>query len=67
MNVINQWQIFSPIPFVEYNQDVAEERSLNELDVNRNHGRYDENNYVNLAFYAKDYTLSEFYLFLQIR
>ncbi|XP_048514629.1 chondroitin sulfate glucuronyltransferase isoform X2 [Athalia rosae] len=59
MNTISQWQIFSAIPFSEYHPDIvytlAKPRD-NELDINRNYGRYDEYNFNHIAFYAKDYT-----------
>ncbi|XP_046743414.1 chondroitin sulfate synthase 2 [Diprion similis] len=59
MNTISQWQVFSPMPFAEYHPDIAYTDSKakeNELDVNRNYGRYDEYNFNHIAFYAKDYT-----------
>ncbi|XP_046617698.1 chondroitin sulfate synthase 2 [Neodiprion virginianus] len=59
MNTISQWQVFSPMPFVEYHPDIAYSESKakeNELDINRNYGRYDEYNFNHVAFYAKDYT-----------
>ncbi|CAK9814853.1 Chondroitin sulfate synthase 2 [Anthophora plagiata] len=56
MNTINQYQVFSPIPFVEYHPDVVHMNDVQvEADINRNHGRYDEYNYNNIAFYARDY------------
>lgn len=58
MNTIIQWQVFSPIPFSEYNPDIAYSTSKareNELDINRNFGRYDEYNFNHVSFYAKDY------------
>ncbi|XP_017878502.1 chondroitin sulfate synthase 2 [Ceratina calcarata] len=57
MNTINQYQIFSPIPFVEYHPDVVHMNDVKqvETDINRNHGRYDEYNFNNIAFYVKDY------------
>lgn len=57
MNTINQYQIFSPIPFVEFHPDVAHMNDIKrvETDINRNHGRYDEHNYNSIAFYVKDY------------
>lgn len=57
MNTISQYQIFSPIPFVEYHPDIVHMNDAKqvETDINRNHGRYDEYNFNNIAFYAKDY------------
>ncbi|XP_047371212.1 chondroitin sulfate synthase 2 [Vespa velutina] len=57
MNTINQYQIFSPIPFVAYHPDITytDDNKHIEVDVNHNYGRYDEYNYNNIAFYVKDY------------
>ncbi|XP_043264218.1 chondroitin sulfate synthase 2 isoform X2 [Colletes gigas] len=57
MNTINQYQIFSPIPFVEFHPDIAHMNDIKQVDtdINRNHGRYDEYNYNNIAFYVRDY------------
>ncbi|XP_053983624.1 chondroitin sulfate glucuronyltransferase [Hylaeus volcanicus] len=57
MNTINQYQIFSPIPFVEFHPDIAHMNDVKyvDSDINRNHGRYDEYNYNNIAFYVRDY------------
>lgn len=63
MNTISQWQIYSPIPFVEYNPDVAQTENLKQppadIDVNRNAGRYDELNFESISFYVKDYMASK--------
>ncbi|XP_066589072.1 chondroitin sulfate synthase 2 isoform X2 [Prorops nasuta] len=58
MNTISQYQVFSPIPFVEFHPDIAymNEASRVEVDINRNYGQYDQFNYNNVAFYTKDYT-----------
>lgn len=58
MNTINRYQIFSPIPFIEYHPDIIyadEVVTHDEVDVNSNYGKYDEQNYNNIAFYIKDY------------
>ncbi|KAG7201076.1 hypothetical protein KM043_017619 [Ampulex compressa] len=57
MNTINQYQIYSPIPFVEFHPDIIYTNIVHneELDVSRNYGRYDEQNYNNIAFYVRDY------------
>lgn len=58
MNTIMEYQIFSPIPFTEYHQDIAYSEDLQkpqEIDVNRNHGGYDNYNYDTVSFYVKDY------------
>ncbi|KZC05455.1 Chondroitin sulfate synthase 2 [Dufourea novaeangliae] len=57
MNTINQYQIFSPIPFVEFHPDIVHMNDVKQADtdINRNHGRYDEYNYNNIAFYVRDY------------
>lgn len=60
MNTISRYQIFSPIPFIEFHPDIiyAEEAVANEVDVNSNYGKYDEQNYDNIAFYIRDYNAS---------
>lgn len=60
MNTINQYQVFCPIPFVEFHPDIAHINDIKQVDtdINRNHGRYDEYNYNNIAFYVKDYNAS---------
>ncbi|KOX74915.1 Chondroitin sulfate synthase 2 [Melipona quadrifasciata] len=57
MNTISQYQIFSPIPFMEYHPDIAHINDIKQIDtdINRNHGRFDEYNFNNIAFYVKDY------------
>ncbi|XP_072746635.1 chondroitin sulfate synthase 2 [Anoplolepis gracilipes] len=57
MNTISRYQIFNPIPFIEFHPDIiyADEAAPNEVDVNSNYGKYDEQNYNNIAFYIKDY------------
>ncbi|XP_058800240.1 chondroitin sulfate synthase 2 isoform X2 [Phymastichus coffea] len=57
MNTISQWQVFSPIPFVQYHPDVIRynENKHVEFDIIQQHGRYDEHNYDFVSFYTKDY------------
>lgn len=57
MNTISQWQVFSPIPFVQYHPDVINynKNPYTKFDIIHSHGRYDEYNYDFVAFYAKDY------------
>lgn len=58
MNTIKEWQIFSPIPFSEfdprivYNQDFARPK---EMDINKNYGHYDDLNTDHISFYVKDF------------
>ncbi|KAH0950997.1 hypothetical protein HN011_007575 [Eciton burchellii] len=57
MNTISRYQVFSPIPFIEFHPDIiyANDVVHDEVDVNSNYGKYDEQNYNNIAFYIKDY------------
>lgn len=66
MNTISRYQIFSPIPFIEFHPDIiyADEATPNEVDVNSNYGKYDEQNYNNIAFYIKDYNASMKFIYL---
>ena len=63
MNTISQNQIFSPIPFAEFQPDIVHINDAKqvETDINRNHGRYDEYNYNNIAFYVRDYNASTWF------
>lgn len=65
MNTINQYQIFSPIPFIEYHPDIIHINDVKKLstDINRNYGKYDEYNFNNIAFYVRDYNIS-MYIFM---
>lgn len=60
MNTINQYQIFSPIPFIEYHPDIVHINDVKKVntDINRNYGKYDEYNFNNIAFYVRDYNIS---------
>lgn len=59
MNTINQYQIFSPIPFIEYHPDIVHINDVKKVntDINRNYGKYDEYNFNNIAFYVRDYNI----------
>lgn len=61
MNTIQQWQVFSAIPFSEYHPDVAYQDAdrPKELDINKKYGHYDASNTRHLAFYLKDYMAGE--------
>lgn len=52
MNTIQNVQIFSPIPFRQYNPKITQ---INKLDVNKNVGHFDRETYKYLSFYSKDY------------
>ncbi|KAF2882280.1 hypothetical protein ILUMI_23900 [Ignelater luminosus] len=52
MNTIANFQIFSPIPFRQYNPKVTQ---INTLEVNKNAGHFDRQNYKYVSFYGKDY------------
>ncbi|KAJ8680351.1 hypothetical protein QAD02_016138 [Eretmocerus hayati] len=58
MNTISQWQVFSPIPFVQYDPDLIhyDPNTKNvEFDITHHHGKYDEHNFDSVSFYARDY------------
>ncbi|XP_063219293.1 chondroitin sulfate synthase 2 isoform X2 [Bacillus rossius redtenbacheri] len=61
MNTILQRQVFSPIPFTEFNPDVTytfiPSRSR-ESDINKNYGHYDVHATRHISFYIKDYVTS---------
>ncbi|VEN42805.1 unnamed protein product [Callosobruchus maculatus] len=52
MNTILNFQIFSPIPFRQYNPKISQ---INILDVNKNTGHFDKEEYKYISFYGKDY------------
>lgn len=52
MNTIVNVQIFSPIPFRQYNPKITQ---INKLDVNKNIGHFDREEYRYVSFYSKDY------------
>lgn len=58
MNTIKDWQIFSPIPFSEFNPIIVYNQDLQrtkEMDINKNYGHYDNLNSDHISFYVKDY------------
>lgn len=58
MNTIQQYQVFSAIPFTEYYPDIVYNEELPrpaELDINKNYGHYDSKSTTFISFYAKDY------------
>ncbi|XKL59141.1 hypothetical protein PGB90_000157 [Kerria lacca] len=57
MNTIFGWQIFSPIPFSEYNP-IIHGLKLPYVDVNKKHGHFDSYNTKHISFYAKDYFIT---------
>lgn len=61
MNTIVNMQVFSPMPFRQYNPKITQ---INKLEVNKNTGHFDREEYKYLSFYSKDYVngkLIEFY------
>lgn len=52
MNTIANFQIFSPIPFKQYNPKVSQ---ITTLEINKNTGHFDRDEYRYVAFYGKDY------------
>lgn len=59
MNTILGWQVFSPIPFSEYNP-IVHGMKQKFIDVNKKHGRFDSHNTVHISFYVKDYFASTY-------
>lgn len=58
MNTIKDSQLFSPIPFSEFNPIIVYNEDLQkpkELDINKNYGHYDDLNTDHVSFYVKDY------------
>lgn len=58
MNTIRERQVFSPIPFSEYDPDIVYNEDLprpKEMDINRNYGHYDTLNTEHISFYVRDY------------
>lgn len=52
MNTIANFQIFSPIPFRQYNPKITQ---MDTLEVNKNAGHFDRQEYNCISFYGKDY------------
>lgn len=55
MNTIQGWQIFSPIPFSEYNPTITKIPAQQYMDINKRQGRFDIHNTLHISFYVKDY------------
>lgn len=56
MNTIQNYQIFCPIPFRQYDPNVTK---LTNFEVNKNSGHFDREEYKYIAFYSKDYVSSK--------
>lgn len=52
MNTIVNVQIFNPIPFRQYNPKITQ---ISKLEVNKNIGHFDREEYKYISFYSKDY------------
>ncbi|KAK4877945.1 hypothetical protein RN001_010451 [Aquatica leii] len=52
MNTVNNFQVFSPIPFRQYNPNVTH---IDVFDVKKAVGHFDHEEYRYIAFYGKDY------------
>lgn len=52
MNTIANFQIFNPIPYRLYNPKITKS---NNLDINKNNGHFDREEYRYVSFYSKDY------------
>lgn len=60
MNTIMEWQIFSALPFSEYDPNLMTYPRQATLDINKHYGHFDPFNFDHLSFYAKDYVTSEY-------
>lgn len=60
MNTIMEWQIFSALPYSEYDPNLMTYPQQSTLDVNKYYGHFDPFNFDHLSFYAKDYVTSEY-------
>lgn len=58
MNTIMEWQIFSALPFSEFDPDLMTYPRQATLDVNKYYGHFDPFDYDHLSFYAKDYVIT---------
>lgn len=52
MNTIEKFQVFSPIPFRQYNPKTSD---YLKLEVNKNAGHFDREEYKFISFYGRDY------------
>ncbi|KAG5891796.1 hypothetical protein JTB14_006188 [Gonioctena quinquepunctata] len=55
MNTISNFQIFSPIPFQQYDPKISQNSNL---EVNKNSGHFDREEYNFLSFYGRDYVFA---------
>ncbi|KAJ8951127.1 hypothetical protein NQ318_021571 [Aromia moschata] len=55
MNTILNHQIFSPIPFRQYDPKISQYKSL---EVNKNTGHFDREEYRFISFYGRDYVIA---------
>lgn len=55
MNTIINWQVFSPIPFSEYNPLITKISEQQFMDINKRQGHFDTHDTEHLSFYVKDY------------
>ena len=58
INTISGWQLYSPIPFAEYNPDVTQPGAkvkAEELNVSTSQGFYDTHDTWHISFYMADY------------
>ncbi|XP_066255472.1 chondroitin sulfate synthase 2 [Euwallacea similis] len=52
MNTIENYQIFSPIPFRQYNPQISQ---ILQIEVTKMAGHFDREDYKYISFYGKDY------------
>lgn len=56
MNTILNYQVFSPIPFVEYDPKVYGRDESKDFEINKSTGYFDGDSFNFLSFYVGDYT-----------
>lgn len=52
MNTIEGFQVFSPIPYRQYNPMISQVKSF---EINKNVGHFDREEYRYISFYSRDY------------
>ncbi|CAH1118707.1 unnamed protein product [Phaedon cochleariae] len=55
MNTIPHFQVFSPIPFRQYNPKISQHSSL---EINKYSGHFDREEYKYISFYGRDYVFA---------
>lgn len=60
MNTILNLQVFSPIPFRQYNPKVTQ---ISKLEIHKNLGHFDREQFRYISFYTKDYVIGKFLCF----